>query len=209
MTTSAVDVQQKSVTPAGGIDIYQIVAQINEEVTAGLAAQGGDALAIETIAEREELGSHICLELAGKQLAISLAAVLEAGNLHTVQSLPLLPDWLTGITNLRGEIVSVVHLGLFLQETDASQGNDMPSYLVVHNEEIKIAITVDKILGTRSLFRPLKEDAFTGTDGQKPNYFFNGWACYQDNDEEKIIALFDLKSFLSSDRLQNLATAKS
>ncbi len=209
MTSPVVDEQQRMVEGAVDMQMATLVARINDEIVEALRAQGGDAASVIKSEERESLGSFICFELAGKIMAIPLPSVLEAGNLHLVQSLPLLPDWLTGITNLRGEIVSVVHLGRFLETSELKDDSEVPPYLVIKNNDIKVAITVDKILGTRSLLRPTDENVVSGKRKQETRRFSEGWACYVEDEEEKMIALFDLNGFLSSDRLQNLATAKS
>ena len=193
------------VNNGGECELPELVKLINDELTAGFRDQSYDNLPVEKNEEQEDIGHHICIELAGKQLAIPLSAVLEAGELQIVQSLPLLPDWLTGITNIRGEIVSVVNLGFFLGRNKQSFTRT-PSYIVVYNDEIKIAITVDRIIGTRSIYRPKNAKSDRGTNDILRGDYFAERAVYEGNDGEKEIALFDLNGFLSSDRLRNFAT---
>ncbi len=180
-----------------------LVARINNEIAEALRFERDEPA--ETGDELEDLGRHICIELNGKRLAIPLTSILEAGELQVVQSLPLLPDWLTGITNIRGEIISVVHLGLFLDKANLST-DELPSFLVVHDNEITVAITVDKILGTRSLYRQ-QTDPDEISEQIKPAEFFAGRAIYRENNEQEEVGLFDLKGFLASSRLRDLVDA--
>lgn len=179
-----------------------LVAHINNEITAALRFEQDDTSG-DTGDERINIGRHICIELAGKRLAIPLTSILEAGKLQVVQPLPLLPDWLSGITNIRGEIISVVHLGLFLDNTNQSPG-DLQSFLVVYDDDITVAVTVNRILGTRSLYRHQTEPLEI-PERIRPADFFGGSAIYLDNEEEEEVGIFDLKGFLSSGRLRNFA----
>jgi chemotaxis signal transduction protein len=181
-----------------------LVAHINNEITAALRFDQDDTSG-DTGDERINIGRHICIELAGKRLAIPLTSILEAGELQVVQPLPLLPDWLSGITNIRGEIISVVHLGLFLDDTNQSPG-DLQSFIVVYDNDITVAITVDRILGTRSLYRYQSEPREI-PERIRPVDFFGGSAMYLDNEVEEEVGIFDLKGFLSSDRLHDFTTA--
>jgi len=194
--------------PAGvaGYELPELLKLIKNELTAGLRVETDDNLAVETGREREDLGRHICVELAGKQMAIPLSAVLEVGTLQLVQPLPLLPDWLAGITNIRGEIVSVVNLALFLDQNNNPSGTARP-FLFVHDDTLKIAVIVDRIVGTRSLYRLLKEQSGQGTETSSPVDFLAGRAVFDEQGDAKEIDLFNLDGFLSSHKLRNITTA--
>ncbi len=175
------------------LELQQLLGLVNDELTAALRVQYDETLPRKEADEREELGRHICIELADRQLAIPLSAVIESGELNLVRSLPLLQEWLAGITNIRGEIFSVVNLAFFLGFNDASPEAG-GFFLIVRDDSLKVAITVDRVVGTRSLYRC-------------PSAEQNGKACYEEQGSEKEIALFDLNAFLSSQKLRNVATA--
>jgi chemotaxis signal transduction protein len=186
-------------------ELQELVKLINNELTAGLGGQENHFL-IEESEEREDIGRHICIEQSGKQLAIPLSSVSEAGVLQVIQPLPLLPKWIRGITNIRGEIISVVNLGLFLDHQNKSSVNAL-SYLTVHNESLKIVITVDRVIGTRSLYYSQAEQIGQDEDILAAAEFHAGKAVYIEQDGEKEIDLFDLNGLLSSKRLRDFATA--
>ena len=177
------------------LELSQLLNLIDDELTTALHAQRDDTLRVNTVEERERLGRHICIELSGRQLAIPLSAVVEAGELHSVRSLPLLPEWLAGITNIRGEILSVVSLAFFLGFKDILSVEE-GFFLIVRDDTLKVAITVDRVIGTRSLYRC----------PSTPQAEQNGTACYEEQGSEKRITLFDLHAFLSSPKLRNIAT---
>ena len=169
---------------AGAYELSELVTLINDEITASLRVQGDDSFLVEKSGEREDIGRYICIEQAGNQLAIPLSGVLEAGELQVVQSLPLLPEWITGITNIRGEIVSVVNLDLFLGRHNKSSA-DARSFLIVHDDSLKIAITVDRVVGTHSLYNPKIEQSEQGPDSYQSAEFFAVRAVYDEHDGEK------------------------
>ncbi len=205
MTDQFIQSPRETQDNADGHKLLELLQLINEELTAGLRVEGDAPLAHGSNEAREDIGLHICFKLADRELAIPLSAVLEAGELQVLQALPLLPDWLSGITNIRGEIISVVDLALFLDWKSNSSAT-APSFLVVHDDTIKLAITIDHIVGTHSLYRPFTEQTEQKVERSLPTGFFAGKAVYEEQDTEKTIDLFDLDTFLSSKKLRDIAT---
>jgi len=189
----------------GEYELPELVRLINGEIIVGLHGQE-DRFLVESSEEPEDIGRHICIEQSGKQLAVPLSLVAEAGVLQGIQPLPLLPEWIRGIANIRGEIFSVVNLGLFLDRQNMSSA-DALSYLIVHNESLKIIITVDRIVGTRSLFYLKTEQSDQEEEASAAVEFLAGKAVYKGQDGEKEIDLFDLNGFLSSKRLRDFTAA--
>ncbi|MCK5783780.1 MAG: chemotaxis protein CheW [Desulfobacterales bacterium] len=184
-------------------ELSELLQLINDELAAGLRDQDDEPQTAQENEERRELGRYICIELFGRQLAIPLSSVLEAGELQQVQSLPLLPSWLTGITNIRGEIVSVVNFALFLDHKNQSSSKAQ-SFLVVHDDTLKIAITVDRVVGTRFLFS--SPGTHQNVDTRSELDFYAGRAFYEEQGREIEIDLFDLNAFLSSQKLCDLTS---
>ncbi|MCK5069048.1 MAG: chemotaxis protein CheW [Desulfocapsa sp.] len=189
---------------AAEYELQDLVRLINDELTEGLRHQSDDSRPGFKKIEMQDIGRHICIELSGNLTAVPLSSVLEAGDLELLQPLPLLPSWLSGITNIRGDIVSVVNLSLFLGLADKASINKRP-FLVVHDDTIKVAVIVDRVIGTRSLYLPPKDSS----DHQKESStdaFVAGKAVYKERDGEQEIELFDLKAFLSSPKLRDVTT---
>jgi purine-binding chemotaxis protein CheW len=88
--------------------------------------------------------------LAGNTYAVPIDNVLEIGRLPGVTPVPNVPDWLLGLVNVRGDIVSLVDLRDFLG-LGRSGFNALSRMLVVRAqaEELTAGLIVDEVLGIR------------------------------------------------------------
>ncbi len=176
--------------------LLDLLGRINMELQAGLETETESILPGVQDTALQDIGRHVCFALGDELLAIPLSSVLEVGDLQNVQALPLLPAWLSGISNLRGEILSVVDLARFLGWQNGASLKTRP-FFVVHDESIKLAITVGRILGTRTLYS-------SGREQEVGNAFSAGRAIFKDGEGEREVKLFDLKAFLASETLREL-----
>lgn len=146
----------------------------------------------------EEIGRHLCFMLAGQHLAVPLSLVLEVGELETVRPLPFLPAWAEGVTNLRGEIVSVTNLAVFFRIAEKISRKSR-TVIILHENGIKTAAIVDKITGTRLLY---KKEGLTGNGATAiPAEFLSGPALFLAEDGENELKLFNSGKLLSALRL--------
>jgi chemotaxis signal transduction protein len=179
-----------------------LLGLINTELEAG---QDTHALALSGDLETElqDMGRHICFELGGGLLAIPLSLVLEVGELQILEPLPLLPAWLSGITNIRGEIMSVVDLARFMGQSGERSLKQSP-FFVAYDDTVKMVITVGRLLGTRTLYRPHEDMAGDEKETAVAGKFFAGRALYKEGDGGQEVELFDLNSFLASRTLRDM-----
>jgi purine-binding chemotaxis protein CheW len=78
--------------------------------------------------------------------ALPLSSVLEIGRHPDITRLPNLPNWVLGISNIRGEIISFIDLKKFLGIN--STGTVLERrFFIIHNQDMKVGIIVDKIMG--------------------------------------------------------------
>ncbi len=56
----------------------------------------------------------VCFELQGQEYAADIHSIKESLPQRPIARVPLTPLWLTGIINLRGDVVAIVDLSLFL-----------------------------------------------------------------------------------------------
>jgi purine-binding chemotaxis protein CheW len=92
----------------------------------------------------------IAFSLGQTAFALPLANVLEVGRIPTIFPIPNMPDWLLGVANLRGDIVSLVDLSSFLQIE--SDGNNQDRRVIIarsSGEEIVVGLIVDRLSGIR------------------------------------------------------------
>lgn len=100
--------------------------------------------------EAPALERYIVFSLGRARYAVPIGAVIEVGAVPPVTPVPHLPPWVLGVTNLRGEILSVVDLALFLGA--AAEGSAMGRLLVVRGAgpEPYTGLVVDQVAGLAS-----------------------------------------------------------
>lgn len=81
------------------------------------------------------------------KVAFLMECIGEIGTTPEITPLPSLPSWILGIVNIRGEIMSVIHLGDFLgvESLDAKRGD---RFAVLLDGKIKVVVLFDRIFGT-------------------------------------------------------------
>jgi chemotaxis signal transduction protein len=87
----------------------------------------------------------IRFELGDAEFALPLENALEIAYIPDITPLPNLPQWVLGICNIRGDIVSVVDLKQILQLKPAAAA--ATNMIIVHDRVLTTAILADKIMG--------------------------------------------------------------
>ncbi len=83
-------------------------------------------------------------------LCLPLANALEIGRQPEITPLPNLPSWIYGVSNIRGEIVSMVDLkGFFGMPALPIQSGRR--FIIACHQNIKVGLLVDRIAGILSL----------------------------------------------------------
>ena len=100
----------------------------------------------------QQSGPRQCVlfELADKQFAVAIENVLEIQPTPPIANLLGVPNWMCGITNLRGAILSVVDIGVFLGLPASEGGRNM---LVVRSlaDDLTAGLVVERVVGIRAL----------------------------------------------------------
>ena len=92
--------------------------------------------------------------LAHEKYAIETKYVREVYPLKELTPLPCTPSFVLGITNVRGEILSIIDIKKFFDLPEKGI-TDLNKIIIVHNDEIELGILADVMMGARSI--PLKE----------------------------------------------------
>jgi purine-binding chemotaxis protein CheW len=128
--------------------------------------------------------------------ALPLSSALEIGHRPNITRLPNLPDWVLGISNVRGEIISFINIKAFLGiPTSGTQIENR--FMILHHHDMKVGIIVEKILGIISLDRiDSNIQSSPYREGEIANYIsgvvFSG---------EQLLNILDIGKLLSSSRL--------
>ena len=93
---------------------------------------------------------YILVALEKTHFALPLSSALEIGRRPVITPLPNLPNWVLGISNIRGEILSFINLKAFFGITSTGTKSER-RFLIIYNQDLKVGIIVDKISGILSL----------------------------------------------------------
>ena len=143
----------KSGSDPMGPSLSELIAQIDSE-TGQLAFQESiqDAKSLEPMVTTTNIKNQFILFGLEKTLfALPLASALEIGHQPEITRLPNLPNWVLGISNIRGEIISLINLKVFLGIPSSGAKADS-RFIIIHNQEITVGIIVDKIMGMLCIY---------------------------------------------------------
>jgi len=94
--------------------------------------------------------TFISFMMGDLEMALSIDSLQEIGNLPTITPLPFLPQWIHGIVQIRGEILSVVDISLFC----GAEGLP-PSwrwvYLLFMHDDLRFCLIANSITGVVSI----------------------------------------------------------
>jgi purine-binding chemotaxis protein CheW len=97
----------------------------------------------------DQAGTLACLfEVGGRVFAVEITQAREVRAFEHYTVVPLGPAHLIGMTSLRGAIIPIIDLLLFL---GLSPGADTGQSLVVEAHGVRVAIAVDRVLGVEAL----------------------------------------------------------
>ncbi|QEG21432.1 chemotaxis protein CheW [Mariniblastus fucicola] len=138
----------------------QGLSNLLDQISAAIEGSSTDALASGIDDEADEDGDavvelgprYVVFEIGDQQYGIPLDGVLEIDRCGKVTSLPRTPAWLRGVTNLRGQILSVTDFRDLLGLSDQRRAVG-EKIIVVHSEshDSCTALVVDRVLGIRNL----------------------------------------------------------
>ena len=149
MNDTESEVETVGPTPTAAISLEGLIAQIDRAAVRDATGLSTDAPPRESSANRVK---HVLFVLEETHYAVPLANVLEIQRLPRITSLPHAPAWLRGVTNMRGDVLSVVDLRMLLGIAPAEQSADERLVVVKSTtEDIAIGWVVDRVAGIRGI----------------------------------------------------------
>jgi purine-binding chemotaxis protein CheW len=88
--------------------------------------------------------------LAHERYALELAYIREVYPLKELTPLPGTPDFVMGIVNVRGQILSIIDIGRFFELPQKGLTN-LNQVIILKSDDMEFGILADEILGTRSI----------------------------------------------------------
>jgi len=132
--------------------LEDVVAQIDAEMAASTQVDAPLAVEAERRTSKSPTEKHIMFSLAGAKYAMPLGQVIEISRVPKLMPLPNVPEWLLGVTNLRGDIVSVVDLHAFLGlPSDSRRDASRMCVVRAERQEMITGLMVDRVDGLASL----------------------------------------------------------
>jgi len=142
----------------------------------------------------------VCFTVGGQELGAPIRAVKETLPERPITRVFLLPPVLAGLTNLRGEVVAVIHLGRLLELPDASENEH--NIVILRSARANRAacgLLVDRLLGVRDV-----EDAAIlpppPTLSPEPASYLRGLA--RAGDPPRPLLVLDVDKVLATERLK-------
>lgn len=123
---------------------YVIAIGVHDEIL----RQRAESLALEQTEQADEQRSGILLFALGDEwYGVRIAQVREIYNEYVITPIPCVPDYINGVINIRGEIVSVTDMRAMmgLGRTEAVGGDGQLPVIVVCDETVCTALVVDAI----------------------------------------------------------------
>lgn len=178
--------------------------QALEDVLADTDAGDADAAAWTPASGRlkqrrsSEYVKHVVFSMDGLAYAVPMTHVLEIQRAPGVTTIPHTPPWVLGVTNLRGEIVSVVDLRLFLGLERREQA-ELERLIVLRSlqDDMHVGVLVDRVLGIRqwtasAVSQPTAEFVDSAAE-------YTHGVVEQGND---LVSVLDCERLLSADALR-------
>jgi len=99
---------------------------------------------------------YVVFSLAGTKYAVPMSHILEVCELEHFTPVPNVPEWVMGITNLRGDITSVVNIRALLS-SESDEWSEARSLLVTQTLEgdITVCLAVERVIGLATV--PISE----------------------------------------------------
>ncbi len=91
----------------------------------------------------------VCFLLQGQEFAADIAFIKESLTMRPITNVALTPDWLAGIINLRGDVVAVLDLSLFLGMPETRRGPSTRIVVATH-EGRRAGFLCDKLCDLRT-----------------------------------------------------------
>lgn len=163
------------------------------------------------MAERAETaGRYVVFSLGGSDFALPLSSVVEISQALVTTRVPHLPAWVSGVANLRGDILAVLELAGCLEipatlATPTMVEAKEARLLIVRSRsgEITAGLAVDAVHGISALAEIRPAAGAAGAAGELPG---RGASCRAGVAERdgKPVALLDLEAIFEIPELRRL-----
>ena len=107
--------------------------------------------------------------LAHERYALELSYIREVYPLKDLTPLPGVPDFILGIVNVRGQILSIVDIRRFFELPERGLTN-LNQVIILQSDDMEFGLLADEILGTRSIPRSAIQTSLPTLTGIRAAY---------------------------------------
>lgn len=139
---------------------------------------------------------QFCVFRSGKEeYALPIHVVKEVVKLPPMAYVPQMPDYLTGMVNVRGSIYGVLDLAMFFKGGDNQVNEEYKFLMVIDHEEYKIGLLITDVPDTVSVSADSIEKLTSSTiKSVKGRKYLQGII----KKDKRMIILFDILEMISS-----------
>ena len=205
---ATVDADVKAIFGDDVVNQLPLAQEAPQEASEPLPDEVNEALLVSKD-ETEEQGlaqeQYLIFKLNGVDYAILAESIREVGEATQATALPNVPYWLLGVTNLRGEILSLVDLGAFLGIRPVGPGEGR-QLMVINgyrsSPPIKTGLIVDEIVNIQYLPTTQIRVPSTSVEQQVASYLRG---VYQQG--QQLIMVLDFERLLNSAKMRQFEIA--
>ncbi|HEY74459.1 MAG: hypothetical protein DRJ03_05865 [Chloroflexi bacterium] len=185
--------------------------EVLEQIWAERAARLSQAFIQEDKGEQIEL---LLIKLGRGTYGLDARCVLTIKPANQITHVPRVPDWVTGVVNIRGHILSVLDLQRFfgLPSAEGYKPNDLepvektPFLIVVETPSMEIALLADDVLMVETMPADRVQDATGAIQSIPPEYVrgvveHNPGGAAPNTDNPVLVLVLDLPALLADERL--------
>jgi purine-binding chemotaxis protein CheW len=126
----------------------ELIAAIDQDVGQTLQPEAVAGLAAAAPARPEDEEQYVIFTLTGAEYAVPISNVIEIGRPLNVTPVPNVPNWVVGVANLRGDIISVVDLPAFLGMERTGYGHASRMLVAqAYQGQLTTGLIVDRVSG--------------------------------------------------------------
>lgn len=152
----------------------------------------------------EDIDKHIVVQIGDITFGIPMGNIHEIQRVPKITFLPGVPDWVLGVTNLRGDVVSVVDLRQLL-DLPTSESKVVSRRLVMTHslvDELATGLIVDRVIGIRNLRQEQVIKTSAPVNAQIARYLTGMVEL-----EERLVTLLDIDKLLLSEDFRQFDAA--
>lgn len=151
----------------------------------------------ETYKDNYYQNNFVSFSLNNEMYCLSLQFVREFCKLRTVSIVPVpcVPEFITGIFNLRGEFITIIDIKSFLQ-IEKTKITDKSKIIVIKTPKIQLGLLVDDVFNIVNI---PKENLYNNTPSKFDKNNYTSVQIMLDNGG--VMSILDFEKFIEDDRL--------